>query len=97
MRDELRDEFDNYKRLMSEGIYDEADTVARLENAGFDVEPHSVIAGAIKISPAVAVNSLPGFEQGRISVQDPAAQLAAGLLETGEEFLFDIAAELECE
>jgi 16S rRNA (cytosine967-C5)-methyltransferase len=59
----------------------EADTSARLESAGFDVEPHSVVAGAVKISPAVAVNSLPGFEQGRISVQDPAAQLAAGLLE----------------
>ena len=29
VRDELLDEFDNYKRLMSEGIYDEADTVAK--------------------------------------------------------------------
>jgi tetratricopeptide (TPR) repeat protein len=29
LRDELLDEFDNYKRLMSEGIYDEADTVAK--------------------------------------------------------------------
>jgi tetratricopeptide (TPR) repeat protein len=28
-REELIDEFDNYKRLMSEGIYDEADTVAK--------------------------------------------------------------------
>lgn len=29
LRRELLDEFDNYKRLMSEGIYDEADTVAK--------------------------------------------------------------------
>ena len=29
LRKELLDEFDNYKRLMSEGIYDEADTVAK--------------------------------------------------------------------
>ena len=29
LREDLLDEFDNYKRLMSEGIYDEADTVAK--------------------------------------------------------------------
>jgi len=29
LREELLDAFDNYKRLMSEGIYDEADTVAK--------------------------------------------------------------------
>lgn len=29
LRRDLLDEFDNYKRLMSEGIYDEADTVAK--------------------------------------------------------------------
>jgi tetratricopeptide (TPR) repeat protein len=29
LRDELGEEFSNYKRLMSEGIYDEADTVAK--------------------------------------------------------------------
>jgi tetratricopeptide (TPR) repeat protein len=29
LQEELIDEFDNYKRLMSEGIYDEADTVAK--------------------------------------------------------------------
>ena len=29
LREELIDEFENYKRLMSEGIYDEADTVAK--------------------------------------------------------------------
>ena len=28
LREQLLDEFSNYKRLMSEGIYDEADTVA---------------------------------------------------------------------
>ena len=29
LREQLLDEFSNYKRLMSEGIYDEADTVAK--------------------------------------------------------------------
>lgn len=29
LREQLLDEFDNYKRLMREGIYDEADTVAK--------------------------------------------------------------------
>lgn len=57
-----------------------ADTLEGLAGGGFTVERHAIAAEAIKISPAAPVQSLPGFEQGRLSVQDPAAQLAAGLL-----------------
>ena len=57
-----------------------ADTLEGLAGGGFTVERHAIAAEAIKISPAAPVQFLPGFEQGRLSVQDPAAQLAAGLL-----------------
>lgn len=40
-------------------------------------------SGAILLDKAVPVNLLPGFSQGDVSVQDAAAQLAAGLLLKG--------------
>ena len=58
------------------------DTIAALKEGGFTVELHADVANAVKISPAAAVSALPGFGQGKLSVQDPAAQLAAGLLQT---------------
>ena len=64
--------------------FETADTIAGLVEGGFTVERHAVAKQAIKISPAAPVNLIPGFEQGRISVQDPAAQLAAGLLRLQE-------------
>jgi 16S rRNA (cytosine967-C5)-methyltransferase len=64
--------------------FETAGTLNGLAEGGFTVERHAVASEAIKISPAAPVNSLPGFEQGRISVQDPAAQLAAGLLRLEE-------------
>jgi len=60
--------------------FETADTLEGLAEGGFTLERHAIAAEAIKISPAAPVQSLPGFEQGRLSVQDPAAQLAAGLL-----------------
>ena len=60
--------------------FETADTLEGLAEGGFTVERHAVASEAIKISPAAPVQSLPGFEQGRLSVQDPAAQLATGLL-----------------
>jgi len=60
--------------------FDTPDTVRKLTEGGFTVERHAVAGDAIKISTAAPVNSIPGFEEGRISVQDPAAQLAAELL-----------------
>jgi 16S rRNA (cytosine967-C5)-methyltransferase len=60
--------------------FDPTDTANALAEGGFTTEHHALVGEAIKISPAAPVNSLPGFEPGRISVQDPAAQLAAELL-----------------
>jgi 16S rRNA (cytosine967-C5)-methyltransferase len=61
-------------------LFDTTETLKILAQGGFTMERHAVAEEAIKISPAVPVTSLPGFGQGRISVQDPAAQLAAELL-----------------
>ena len=61
--------------------HDTASTIRSLENAGLTVTPHPVVAGAVKVEPPRNVNELPGFEAGRFSVQDPAAQLAATLLD----------------
>jgi len=65
------------------------ETIEALKEGGFTVELHADVADAVKISPAVAVSALPGFNQGKLSVQDPAAQLAAGLLqpESGQRLL----------
>lgn len=57
------------------------ETIKGLTDGGFAVESHAAVTDAIKISPAAAVGALPGFSEGRISVQDPAAQLTAGLLQ----------------
>ena len=69
--------------------HDCAGTVRALENAGLSVTPHPSLDGAVKVEPARNVQELPGFESGRFSVQDPAAQLAADLLqcESGQRVL----------
>jgi 16S rRNA (cytosine967-C5)-methyltransferase len=54
--------------------------IARLEQQGFRVCPHPLVADALSLSPASTVTALPGFEDGHFSLQDPAAQLAADLL-----------------
>ena len=53
-------------------VLTEAGTKARLDPSG-----------AILLDKAVPVHLLPGFSQGDVSVQDPAAQLAASLLLSG--------------
>ncbi|MGB7453376.1 MAG: 16S rRNA (cytosine(967)-C(5))-methyltransferase RsmB [Lysobacterales bacterium] len=59
------------------------ETVLRgdLKDAGFEISDHDYARDAISISPAAAVARIPGFEQGWLSVQDPAAQLARDLLD----------------
>ena len=52
---------------------------ARLEMAGFEVSPIGV-TGLI-ISPPRAVNEIPGFIDGHVSVQDAGAQYAAAFLD----------------
>jgi 16S rRNA (cytosine967-C5)-methyltransferase len=60
-----------------------------LRAAGFTVESHPFAPDAIKVAPPTDVRSLPGFLDGRLSVQDAAAQLAVELLEPqpGERIL----------
>lgn len=53
----------------------------RLRDAGFTVSPHPEAPQALCVEPAAAVEQLPGFAEGACSVQDAAAQLAAGYLE----------------
>ena len=57
------------------------DYLAELETSGINafVSPHT--PSAIYLSQPCDVGQLPGFYEGRVSVQDEAAQLAAGLLD----------------
>lgn len=64
--------------------FDARDTLEMLASGGFSYENHPSLEHAARITDPVAVNLLPGFEEGRFSVQDPAAQLAAGLLQPEE-------------
>ena len=57
-----------------------AEAAAALEAAGWQVQRHPLAPCALRIEPAADVRTLPGFAEGRLSVQDPAAQLAVELL-----------------
>jgi 16S rRNA (cytosine967-C5)-methyltransferase len=57
-----------------------AEAAAALEVAGWQVQRHPLAPCALRIEPAADVRTLPGFAEGRLSVQDPAAQLAVELL-----------------
>ena len=60
----------------------ERDTyLAELQEAGIEAFPCSHSRDGIRLAAACDVTQLPGFAEGRISVQDEAAQLAAGLLD----------------
>jgi len=52
-----------------------------LLESGFTIDLHPAAADAIRVAPATRVSAIPGFEQGRLSVQDPAAQLAVDLMD----------------
>ena len=53
----------------------------QLRRAGFTITAHPDAADALAVEPAVAAEARPGLREGLLSVQDPAAQLAAGLLQ----------------
>lgn len=55
-----------------------------LAAAGLESRSPRVCDSTITLDTPVAVRDLPGFENGRVSVQDGAAQLAAGLLGAGD-------------
>ena len=51
-----------------------------LQSAGVGARAHPQMEDAVLLDAACDVTQLPGFEQGRVSVQDAAAQIAAPLL-----------------
>jgi 16S rRNA (cytosine967-C5)-methyltransferase len=55
--------------------------VAQLAEAGIDAYPIQWATSAVTLNHPLAVNRLPGFAEGRVSVQDAGAQLAAPLLD----------------
>jgi 16S rRNA (cytosine967-C5)-methyltransferase len=57
----------------------------QLQAAGFEITDHPYAKDAICITPAAAVSRIPGFENGWLSVQDPAAQLARDLLNPADD------------
>ena len=60
-----------------------------LQQKDIDACAHARVDTAITVTNAVAVEQLPGFSEGKVSVQDAAAQLAATLLDAqaGERIL----------
>ncbi len=65
------------------------DYLAELRSAGIDASPCELASEGLRLAQAVDVEQLPGFGDGRVSVQDEAAQLAAQLLDPqpGERIL----------
>lgn len=55
-------------------------SIAELEAAGFKATRHPFAPDALRVDPPTDVRALPGFIEGRLSVQDAAAQLAVELL-----------------
>lgn len=68
---------------------DRASWLAKASAAGFEGEPSPIVEDGVLMGRAVDVETLPGFREGEVSVQDEAAQLAAGLIaaEPGERVL----------
>lgn len=54
----------------------------RLGETGLQVRESALVPGALFVTPARPVESLPGFDQGWFAVQDEAAQIPATLVET---------------
>jgi 16S rRNA (cytosine967-C5)-methyltransferase len=57
------------------------DYLEELSQAGFPARAAAQAGSAVRLEQPVDVARLPGFADGRVSVQDAAAQLAAGLLD----------------
>lgn len=58
--------------------------LSRLAAAGLEARPLPFSATAIELATPVAVDRLPGFDTGAVSVQDGAAQLCAPLLDLAD-------------
>lgn len=58
-----------------------ADYIDRLAASGLTARPHATVPTAVVLDSPVAVNRLPGFAEGLVSVQDAGAQLAGDYLD----------------
>jgi 16S rRNA (cytosine967-C5)-methyltransferase len=58
-----------------------SDYLAELAKAGVEAKAIPWVPSGIELAQAVTVSDLPGFAEGRVSIQDAAAQLAAPLLD----------------
>lgn len=58
--------------------------LSQLEAAGTGAQRHPLAETALKLESPLDVNRLPGFREGLVSVQDASAQLAAQLLDVGD-------------
>ncbi len=65
---------------VNRGRWTVAEATTALTEAGFEVHGHPLAPDALRIEPPADVRRVPGFLEGRISVQDAAAQLAVELL-----------------
>lgn len=63
----------------------QADYLSELKDAEIHAMPTEFSSVGIQLDAAVDVTQLPGFETGRVSVQDEAAQLAASILKPQPE------------
>jgi 16S rRNA (cytosine967-C5)-methyltransferase len=63
------------------GVTSRQQYAVRLEQAGIAAHAHAFADDALVLEKACDVRALPGFAEGLVSVQDPAAQLAADLLQ----------------
>ncbi len=69
------------------------DYLQELRSQGIDAAAIAAAAQTLRLAQAMPVADLPGFEEGRVSVQDAAAQLAAPwLLAGGRERILDACA-----
>lgn len=69
-----------------------ADYLASLDQAGIAASISPAAESAITLTHPVPVTALPGFENGAASVQDPAAQRCAGLLDVAGQRTLDACA-----
>lgn len=58
-----------------------ADVIAELAKTGVESKAIPWVASAVELAQAAPIGELPGFAEGKVSVQDAAAQLAAPLLD----------------
>ncbi|NOX76386.1 MAG: 16S rRNA (cytosine(967)-C(5))-methyltransferase RsmB [Gammaproteobacteria bacterium] len=66
---------------VNRSMVDTPQYLRELDEAGIAANPGQCASSAVYLSEPVDVTTLPGFEQGRVSVQDEAPQLAAELLD----------------